>query len=78
MDWKEEIKNIVTKGCSDSDIEDYIDEHPSLNGREIWDYIAELGAPEGCKGCKYVQLIGMGHCLSCTRQANLKDYFEAR
>lgn len=78
MDWKEEIKNIIDKGCSDSDIEDYIEEHPSLNGREVWDYIAELGAPDECKGCKRVQMIGMGLCLSCKRQPNLKDYFESR
>lgn len=78
MTWKDEIKLIIENGCTDSDIEDFVELHPEVNGKDIWDYASDLGAPEQCKGCKYVQLIGMGRCLSCTRQPNLEDYYESR
>lgn len=43
---------IVKKGCADSGIEDYLSEHSELSGKEVWDYIYELDAPDVCKGCK--------------------------
>lgn len=78
MDWKEELHQMLNKGCSDSDIEDYIDNHPELNGKEIWDFVYEFGAPEGCKGCKHIQMTGMMPCIRCKRRDTLKDYYEPR
>ena len=77
-DWKEEIKSIVEKGCSDSGIEDYIEEHPDLNGKEVWDYVYELGAPDRCKGCEFIQMVGMYPCNNCIRRSCLKDYYKRR
>lgn len=34
-DWKTEVKTIVENGCTDSDIENYIEQHPDLNGKEV-------------------------------------------
>lgn len=78
MNWKEEVKQIVEKGCTDSDIEDYIEEHSNVNGKEIWNYVSELDALSECKGCKYIQMTGMNPCICCSRRVKLKDYYEAR
>lgn len=78
MDWKEELKNLIEKGCSDSDIEDFLNKHPEINGRKIWDYAYEYNAPAECKGCKHIQMKGMMPCINCKRRVHLKDYYEAR
>lgn len=33
MDWKEELKKIIENGYSDSDIEDFIDNHVGIIGK---------------------------------------------
>lgn len=75
--WKEELKTIIKNSCTDSDIEDFVDEHPEINGKDIWDYVYELDAPEGCKGCIHIQKSGMYPCNECSRRVVLKDYYEA-
>lgn len=77
MDWKEELKKIMENGCTDSDIEDFVDEHPEVN-ENIWDYVYEYDAPESCKGCKYIQYSGMFPCTQCSRKVELKDYYVSR
>lgn len=54
-----------------------MDEHPEINGKDIWDYVYELDAPEGCKGCIHIQKSGMYPCNECSRRVVLKDYYEA-
>ena len=78
MDWKEKIKKIMRGGCTDSDIEDFIDEHPELDAGDIWDYVFEYDAPDACKGCRNIQMLGMFPCNYCTRRVKLKDYYEHR
>ena len=78
MSWQDELKKLIESGCSDSDIEDFVDEHPEVNGREIWDYVCEYDAPEACKGCKHIQMSGMMPCMICTRRVYLEDYYESR
>lgn len=77
MNWKEELRLLINNGCTDSAIEDFVDEHPDANGREIWDYVSELHAPDVCRGCKYIQMSGMFPCNKCSRRVVLKDYFES-
>lgn len=78
MDWKEELLNkILSKRCTDSDIEDFVDEHPEINAGEIWDYTYDLIAPDSCKGCKYVAMSGTYPCIWCLRHAE-KDFYEKR
>jgi len=76
MDWKDELKTIIEKGCTDSDIIDFIDEHSDIDGEDIWDYVYEYNAPKQCKGCEFIQMSGIVPCIHCTRQA--KDYYKAR
>ena len=78
MTWKDEIELIIKKGCTDSDIEDYLSEHSELNGKEVWDYIYELDSPDVCKGCKNIQMSGMFPCTMCLRRVKLKDFYESR
>lgn len=78
MFWKEELDDLLKKGCTDSDIEDFADEHPEVNGREIWDYVYEHEAPDVCKGCKHIQMSGMMPCQLCSRVVVTKDFYEPR
>ena len=83
MDWKEELKKILENGCSDSNIEDFINfinEHSDVDvdAREIWNYVYEYDAPEECKGCKFIQQSGMMPCTNCSRRNKVKDYYEPR
>lgn len=79
MDWKEEVKQIVMDGCSDSDIEDLLLEHPELNPKEVWDYVYELEVPENCKGCKHVQRFNNWYpCNACSRNRTPQDFYEKR
>ena len=36
MNWKDELKEIIENGCTDSYIEDFVDEHPKVNAKEKW------------------------------------------
>lgn len=78
MDWKETLKKIIENGCTDSNIEDFVDEHPDVDAKEIWDYAYEYNAPEECKGCRFIQLSGMMPCTNCSRRNKLKDYYMPR
>lgn len=78
MDWKEELDKMLENGCTDSDIEDFEDAHPNVNGRDIWDYVFEYNAPKACKGCKHIQMSGLMPCMRCSRCITLKDYYESR
>lgn len=80
MDWKEEIKNLIESGhCSDSDIVDYIEAHPEIHGKQVWNYVSDLSAPDACKGCEHVQLIGFSTpCTHCIRPTDYKDYYKKR
>ena len=76
MDWKEEISKIVMSGCTDSDIEDYLEDHPDISGKEVWDFVCVLRAPAECKGCKHIQMAGMYPCNACHRGEKTKDFYE--
>lgn len=78
MDWKDELKRIMENGCSDSDIEDFVDAHPKVNAREIWNYACEYDAPDECKGCRFIQMSEMMPCIECSRRIKVKDYYESR
>ena len=49
MNWKDELKKIIESGCSDSNIEDFVYEHPEVEAKDIWDYVYEYNAPYECK-----------------------------
>lgn len=68
----------MKNGCTESDIEDFVVEHPEVSGRDIWDYVYERTAPDKCKGCKYIQMDGMMPCVRCSRRVEVKDYYEER
>lgn len=78
MDWKDELNKILENGCTDSNIEDFVDEHPKVNAKEIWDYMYEYNSPDGCKGCRFIQMSGMMPCIRCTRKVKVKDYYESK
>lgn len=78
MDWKETLKKILENGCTDSDIEDFVFEHPEINEKDIWNYVSEYHAPKACKGCEFIQMSGMMPCINCKRQTQLKDYYKAQ
>ena len=72
---KKEIKNLLNKGCTDSDIEEFCEENKAPL-KQTFRYIAELTAPKQCKGCKHIELVpSMPPCTSCCR-IHQKDYFE--
>lgn len=78
MDWKEELEILLDDICTDSDVMDFIDEHPKVSPRDIWNYVYEHDAPDCCKGCKYIQYSGMHPCTQCSRKVELKDYYVSR
>ena len=81
MDWKTELQNIIKVGCTDSDIEDFIEKHPEVHGRGIWNYVYENIAPPQCKGCKYIQRIRFAlPCITCSRGRStaFPDHYEKR
>ena len=78
MKWKEELNQLLEKGCTDSDIEDFVTTHKRVSGRVIWDYVFESIAPAQCRGCKYIQYLGMHPCTSCSSRVKLKDFYEKR
>ena len=76
-EWKKEIDALISPGnATDSDIEDYITNHPEIDGRDVWNYIPELTIPEECKGCVHIQMSGMYPCNVCKRQNVLADYYK--
>lgn len=77
MDWKKELNKILKNGCTDSNIEDFIEKHPEIN-ENVWDYVFEYDAPACCKGCKYIQYSGMHPCQNCSRRNTLKDYYVSK
>lgn len=77
--WKKELDQLIqNKKCTDSDIEDFIQNHDELNGKDVWDYVSELTSPEICKGCVYIQMSGMYPCNVCVRQNQLKDFYKSK
>ena len=76
--WQNDLDKILEKGCTDSDIMDYIDENPNINTRDIWDYTYESMAPTECKGCDYIQYSGMYPCNNCSRRVKPKDHYTPR
>lgn len=39
--WKDEIKEIIANSGTDSDIKEYLYEHPELNVDKVWAYIEQ-------------------------------------
>lgn len=77
MNWKDELTKILDLGCTDSDVEDFINKHPEVN-ENIWDFVYEHDAPDCCKGCGYIRYSGMHPCNSCSRRVQTKDYYKPR
>lgn len=64
---KEKLKALMENGCTDSDLEDFAEDNNVSEG-EVFQYVAELIAPECCKGCKHIQLYdSMYPCTECSR-----------
>lgn len=80
MHWKKELSEIMKKGCSDSDIEDFIEEHSEseLDGKEVWNFVYEWYAPKECRGCEHIQREGMYPCTNCSRRLVVKDHYQKR
>lgn len=76
--WEAELTELLKHGCSDSDIEDFANGHPGVDGRSIWNYVYEYNAPAKCKGCDNIQLKGTFPCTKCSRVNELKDYYKER
>lgn len=79
--WEKQLCSLLKllkSGCSDSDIEDFINENPNINAKAIWDFVYEYNAPERCKGCKHIQMTGFEPCNRCSRRVLVEDYYEAR
>lgn len=76
--WKEELSGLLKSGCTDSDNRQFIQKHPDISGKKIWNYVSDYYAPEQCKGCIHVQLIGMYPCSCCSVNGTSKNYYEKR
>lgn len=76
--WQEELYLLLERGCSDSDIEDFVTENPSVNAKKVWDFAYEYDAPERCKGCKHIQMASFEPCNRCSRRVLVEDYYESR
>lgn len=79
---KDKLINLL-KCCSDSDIEDFIDENNLTvdEVREVWEIVAINNAPDCCKDCKNVKYYKYYNpCYYCIRpKLNLyKDYYEKK
>ena len=62
--------------CSDSDIEDFCEEH-KIPLKQAYEFIDENRVPECCKGCKYVGMFDNMHpCDDCSRPR--EDMYEAK
>ena len=78
MFWQEKLEILIKKGCTDSDIEDFISAHTNIKGKDIWEYIYEYDSPVECKGCKHIQKSGTLPCIMCSRKVKTKDFYESR
>ena len=78
MNWQVELITICKNGGTDSDIEDYIYEHPDINARDIWNFVYEYYAPNECKGCLHIQMSGLFPCNSCSRRVHVRDFYECK
>lgn len=76
--WQKEVRSLLNKGCSDSDLEDFVESHKSVHGKDIWDFVYEESAPQGCHCCEYIQREGMMPCIRCSRRVEVKDYYKPR
>lgn len=70
QNWKGELSGLLKSGCTDSDIGQFIQEHPDIAGKDIWNYVSDYYAPEQCKGCIHVQLIGMVYISERNQQGS--------
>ena len=43
--WQKEVRSLLNKGCSDSDLVDFVESHKSVHGKDIWDFVYEESAP---------------------------------
>lgn len=73
--------HLLLECCSDSDIEDFIDDHhlSDEEAKEVWKLVAANNAPECCKDCKNVIHFGCGiPCDYCSRPVKkvYYDYYE--
>ena len=78
MNWQNELEEILQYGCTDSVIEDFVNKHPEINEKDIWDFVYEYGAQECCKGCKFIQRSGLFPCTECSRRVKTNDFYESR
>lgn len=79
---KDNLMNLL-ECCSDSDIEDFIDENNLTNAEqgEVWEIVAISNAPDCCKDCLFVAYFPNMHpCDRCIRprQDFYKDYYEKK
>lgn len=73
---KAQLRDLDTKGCTDSDVRDFCDEH-NISYRTADDFLSEINAPDCCKGCKHVGLFpSLSPCVDCSRPK--RDYYVAR
>lgn len=79
---KDNLMNLL-ECCSDSDIEDFIDENnlTSDQQKEVWEFVAVYDAPDCCKDCKNALNYKYDMpCLYCIRPKLdfYKDYYEKK
>jgi len=73
---KELLTQLHKDGCTDSDIEDFCEEH-NISKKDAFRFVIELIAPQQCKGCKYIGYRSIYPCNACSRARILKDHYEA-
>lgn len=78
MKWEEELEKILKVSCSDSNVEDFIHDHPDESDEDIWNFVYEYNTSPGCKGCKHVGNLPWYYpCVDCLRRKRA-DYYEKR
>lgn len=75
---KEEFEKFVGETVSNEDYNVIETVYIYISGKKIWNYVSDYYAPEQCKGCKHVQLIGMYPCSCCSVNGTSKNYYEKR
>ena len=66
-EMKDKLKNLLERGCTDSDIEDFCEQN-GVNTKTAFTYIAVLNAPDCCKTCQHVTLAPSFYpCTFCSR-----------
>ena len=67
------LKELCKQGCTDSDIEDWCEEH-GVPEKQAFHQVAVWLAPKCCQGCMYIDFYDSAHpCNSCCR--NKQDYY---